>query len=144
MKNVTFGLGVAPLALNNRQLTIRPFPQVNDVPPLATVHDANAGATAESVTVALASNQMFQAVLIDTLDGGEISEPDVLSFQTGDLQFPGPKSGDRLSIVAMEDLSSSSSSSSSSQSSSSSSSQSSSSQSSSSSNSSSESSSSTS
>ena len=110
MKNVTFGLGVAPASLNNRQLTIRPIPLTGQEPPIASVHDANAGATATSVTVALASNTQFQAVLIDTLDGGEISDPDVLNFQTGDLLFPGPKSGDRLSVVAMEDLSSSSSS----------------------------------
>lgn len=109
-KIVTFGLGPAPAALASRTLTIRRMPDA-DNDNYDAVHNADAGATALVATVTLADNIMYQAKLIDALDSGEQSAPDILNFHTGSLQFPGPKTGDRLSIIAMEDESSSSSSS---------------------------------
>lgn len=119
MKNVTFYLGPA-VGLSQRQLTITRFHRAGDDSAPAAAHNADAGSTAESATVALPDGTVFQAKLVDTKTSGEVSDPDILNFQTGDLQFPGPKSGDRLAILSMEDLSSSSSSSSQSSSSSSS------------------------
>ena len=111
MKRVTFGLGVAPASLSTRTLVITRMPDAaNDS--YAAQHDADAGVV-DNVAVDLPSNILWQATLVDVLDGGEISDTDVLAFHTGSLQFPGPKSEDRLSVLYMEDLSSSSSSSSS-------------------------------
>lgn len=113
MKNVTFDLGPAPAVLNSRTITIRRVPIAGDdtIPVTAEVNGVDVGVT-QFTTQALPSNQMWEMTLVDTLDGGEVSAQDVLHFHTGTLQFPGPRSGDRLSIIGMEDLSSSSSSSS--------------------------------
>lgn len=111
MKNVTFYLGPAPDVLATRQLTITRMPNASDgtTMPSAT-SDADAGATNEFVTVALASNQIWQAKLVDTLDTGEVGSPQVIQFHTGDLVFPGPPAtGGFLRVYAIEDLSSSSS-----------------------------------
>jgi hypothetical protein len=111
MKNVTFYLGPALAPLATRTLVITRMPDAaNDA--YAAAHNADAGVV-DTVTVALASNLIFQAVLTDVLDGGETLNADVLNFHTGDLANPGPRSGDRLQVAFMEDLSSSSSSSSS-------------------------------
>lgn len=118
MKNVTFYLGPNPSNLSTRTLTITRMHRAGDDSAPAAQHSADAGVV-DNVTVALPSNTIWQATLVDVLDSGEISGTDVLSFQTTDLQFPGPSSGDRLAILSMEDLSSSSSQSSSSESSSS-------------------------
>jgi len=118
MKNVTFGLGPAPSNLATRTLTITRMHRAGDDSAPAAQHSADAGVV-ENVTVALPSNTIWQAKLVDVLNSGETSTTDVLNFHTGELQFPGPSSGDRLSVLSMEDLSSSSSQSSSSQSSSS-------------------------
>lgn len=121
MKNVIFYLGPT-IGLTTRQLTITQMPDANDDSYSAS-HDADAGAT-ESVTVALADGKMFQAKLIDTKTTGEASKPQIIQFNTGTLQFPGPAADPTESlfrVYAMEDLSSSSSSSSQSSSSSSSS-----------------------
>lgn len=121
-KKVTFGLGPAA-SLTKRQLTITRMPGAGDDSiPLDATHDDDAGSTAETVEVDLADNTMWQAKLVDTRTSGEVSDPDILNFHTGSLQFPGPRGNEgRLSILGMEDLSSSSSSSSESSSSSSSS-----------------------
>ena len=109
-KNVTFSLGPA-VGLASRQLTITRHNRAgDDTLPLTATHDADAGSTATYVTVALADNTLWQAVLVDTNATGVESEPDILNFHTGSLQFPGPRSGDRLAVYSMEDLSSSSSS----------------------------------
>lgn len=109
-KKVTFGLGVAPSQLATRTLTITRMPDAdNDA--YNPVYGPTDQGVVDNATVELADNQIFQAKLVDALDTGEESAPDILNFQTGTLQFPGPKSGDRLSILFMEDMSSSSSSS---------------------------------
>ena len=109
-KIVTFQLGPTT-GLSARQLTIRRIPGAGDTVPITAEHDADAGAVS-TVNVTLPDNRMWQAVLIDTKTTGETSDRDVLNFHTGSLQFPGPKTGDRLAIQSMEDLSSSSNSSS--------------------------------
>lgn len=122
MKNVTFYLGPAS-DLTSRTLTIVELMRAGQDNETTHVTAVLAG-TAETTTQECPDNRVLQAKLVDVTNGGVSSVTDVLNFQTGDLQFPGPKSGDRLSILSMEDLSSSSSSSSeSSQSSSSSSSE---------------------
>lgn len=119
-KNVTFYLGPA-VNLSARQLTITRMMKAGDDSAPAATYNSDVGSTTTNVTVALADNQLWQAKLVDTRTTGETSDPDVLNFHTGALQFPGPKTGDRLQILSMEDESSSSSSSSSSSNSSSSS-----------------------
>ena len=120
MKKVHFYLGPAT-ALSTRQLTITRFHRAGDDSAPAAAHNADAGAANETVAVDLADATLWQAKLVDTTSGGEVADPVLLNFHTGDLQAPGPKSADGfLQILHMEDLSSSSSSSSSSQSSSSS------------------------
>jgi len=112
-KNVTFGLGQA-VGLASRLLTItRMYRAGDDSAPAAEVTATLAGSD-ESSTQTLPDNTIWQATLVDTKSTGEESDPDILNFHTGELQFPGPKTGDRLCILSMEDLSSSSSSSSSS------------------------------
>ena len=112
-KNVTFGLGQA-VGLASRLLTItRMYRAGDDSAPAAEVTATLAG-SAESSVQTLPDNTIWQATLVDTKSTGEESDPDILNFHTGELQFPGPKTGDRLCILSMEDLSSSSSSSSSS------------------------------
>lgn len=120
MKNVTFYLGPAPDIINTRVLTITRMHDASDgtTSPSAT-HDADAGQN-EFVTVQLASNRIWQARLVDTLDSGEVGSPQVIQFHTGDNAFPGAKSSvGFLQVFAIEDVSSTSSASSSSVSSSS-------------------------
>jgi len=107
-KKVTFYLGPAS-GLSKRQLTITRMPKAgDDDTPSATVN-ATLGATTTITTQTLPDNQIWQAKLVDTKTSGEVSDPDILNFHTGSLQFPGPRSPDRLSILSMEDMSSSSS-----------------------------------
>ena len=125
-KNVTFGLGPA-VGLASRTLTITRHTRAGDDSAPSAQHSADAGSTATYVTVTLPDNTLWRAELTDVISGAGAggadlaSRVDRLSFHTGSLQFPGPHSGDRLCILSMEDLSSSSQSSSSSTSSSSSS-----------------------
>ena len=112
-KNVTFALGQA-VGLASRLLTVtRMYRAGDDSAPAAEVAATLAG-TVESSVQTLPDNTIWQATLVDTKSSGEVSRADVLNFHTGSLQFPGPKTGDRLGILSMEDLSSSSQSSSSS------------------------------
>lgn len=115
MKNVTFGLGPAN-GLTARQLTVTRMRRAGDDASVVPTYDADVGAVIFA-SVSLVDNVIYQAVLVDTATAGEVSDPDVLNFHTGNLQFPGPRTGDRLSILTMEDESSSSSSLTSSQSS---------------------------
>ena len=109
-RNVTFYLGKGGTHLASRELVItRHMRAGDDSAPSAAYDNAAIGNTTETVTVALADNTLWQAVLTDTEVGGAESTPDILNFHTGSLQFPGPGTGDRLSILSMEDLSSSSS-----------------------------------
>ena len=109
-KNVTFYLGPAPDVIGTRQLTITRMAKAGDVVPLAATHDADAGTGNEFVTVSLASNQLWEAKLVDTLTTGEVSRTQVIHFHTGDMVFPGPRASDGyLSIYAVEDQSSQSS-----------------------------------
>lgn len=121
-KNVQFYLGPA-LGLSQRSLVISRMPGAGDdnlpIPPLSESLFASNETTA---SVSLPDNLMLQAVLTDHKTTGEKSNPKVLNFNTGSLQFPGPAMDPRESlfrIMSMEDESSSSSSSSSSNSSSS-------------------------
>ena len=101
MKNVTFYLGPTASKLSARQLTITQRDAA------AAYYDANVGAV-ESATVSLPDNRFWDAKLVDTHTGGNTSAPAALQFNTGSLQFPGPRSEDRLAILSMEDESSSS------------------------------------
>lgn len=107
-KSITFSLGPAT-GLAARQLTITRMHRAGDDSTPAAAYDADVGAV-DNVTVELADNVAYQAKLVDTSSTGETSRTDVLNFVTGDLMFPGPRSGDRLAILLVEDLSSSSSS----------------------------------
>lgn len=119
MKGVHFHLGPA-FGLTSRQLTITRHMRAGDDSAPAAESDQTLAGTTENVVVDLPDNTIWQAVLQDTLDSGEVGDADVLSFHTGELQFPGPGTELGFRILAMEDLSSSSSSSSQSSSSSSS------------------------
>src|SRR5262245_35914852 len=107
MKLVTFHLGPTT-GLTSRHLVIRRHMLAGDDTNPAAEYDQTPGAV-DNATATLPDNVMWQAVLVDTKTTGEVSTPDVLSFNTGSLQFPGPRTGDRLAILAMEDESSSSS-----------------------------------
>ena len=118
-KIVNFYLGPA-LGLTSRTVTItRMYRAGDDAPPAAAYGPTNVGGSATTLSVSLDDNVIYQAKLIDVLTGGGTSAPDILNFHTGDLQFPGPRSDDRLQILSMEDESSASSSNSSTSSSSS-------------------------
>ncbi len=119
-KNINFSLGPA-IGLTSRRLIITRMMRAGDDSAPAAEIDTTLGGGTETTTQVLPDNTMWQAQLIDTLTGGGVSRTDTLNFHTGTLQFPGPRSDDRLCICSMEDLSSSSSVSSSSVSSSSSS-----------------------
>ena len=108
-KLVTFDLGESA-GTTTRQLTITRFMRAGDDTAPAAESDADAGAN-NTVAITLLDNEIWQAVLVDTLTGGGTRDQKVLNFHTGSVQFPGPK-GEHLSILHMEDLSSSSSSSS--------------------------------
>ena len=110
-RRVTFGLGPA-VNLSNRLLTITRMHRAgDDSAPAAEVVDVLAG-TATSSTQTLSENTIFQAILVDTSStSGLDSDPAILNFHTGELFFPGPVGRDRLSIMQIEDMSSSSSSS---------------------------------
>ena len=112
-KKVTIYLGPA-IGLTNRRLQIRRMHRATDmlVTPALT-YNGNLTGTDESVTITLADNVLWQAALKDYKTTGEVSRVDVLNFHTGSLQFPGPRSNDRLRIYSMEDVSSTSSASSS-------------------------------
>jgi len=107
-RTVTFGLGPAD-GLAARQLTITRMKKAGDDGPVRPTYNADVGAVTVA-SVPLRDNTIYQAVLVDTATAGEVSDPDVLNFHTGYLQFPGPRTGDRLAILTMEDESSSSSS----------------------------------
>jgi len=112
MKVVNFYLGPA-FGLASRTLTVtRMYRAGDDTPPVASYGPTDVGAATEAVGVELPSNTIYEATLVDVVAGagGETSVTDVLPFHTGALQFPGPRSGDRLQILSMEDISSSSSS----------------------------------
>ena len=117
-KNVNFYLGPA-VGLSKRVLTITRIPGAGDDDPLplaAQYGPTDQGGSATTASISLPDNKMWQATLVDTLTGdptGKDSDADVLNFCTAGKMFPGPRSGDRLNIVSMEDNSSSSSSSSS-------------------------------
>jgi hypothetical protein len=108
-KLVTISLGEA-IGLTARRLVIHRMMRATDklTRPAAQYVGTLAG-TATDVTVTLPDNVLWQAQLRDYKTTGEVSRVDVLNFHTVSLQFPGPKSEDRLSIYAMEDESSSSS-----------------------------------
>ena len=109
-KNVIFDLGYVPseAGLASRTLTITRMKKAGDDGTIAASYSTALGGTVNSVTVALKDNQIWQAVLVDTKTTGEVAKRQVLSFQTADLQFPGPRTEGTLRIYAMEDLSSSS------------------------------------
>lgn len=121
-KKVTFELG-NPTGIATRTLTITRMYRAGDDTAPSAAHSADAGAV-QQVTVTLADNTMWQAVLTDVLSTGETLPGQVLNFHTGSLQHLGPRSttrdGSQFQILHMEDESSSSSVSSSSQSTSSS------------------------
>jgi hypothetical protein len=107
-KRVTFYLGPVGAA-TVRTLTVTRMRGAGDDSAITPDHNADAGAV-NNVSVNLDDNRMYQAQLVDELATGETSDADILNFHTGSLQFPGPKSGDRLQVVAMEEQSTSSSS----------------------------------
>ncbi len=111
-KNVTLYLGPGGTHLASRSLIItRMMRAGDDSAPSAEYTDAAIGNTTETVEAVLPANTLFQAVLQDTTAGDAlVSDPDVLNFHTGDNLFPGPKGGGRLSILSIEDVSTSSSS----------------------------------
>jgi hypothetical protein len=111
MKNVTFNLGPT-VGLDTRVLVITRHMRAGDDAPVSPYHNADAGAVA-SVVVALPDNQIWSAVLTDTMTAGEVRPPQLLNFHTGELQYLGPRAsvGGEFYILHMEDLSSSSSSS---------------------------------
>lgn len=109
-KRITFHLGFA-VGLSGRLLTITRMARAGDVVPITPEIVDHIGGSTESVTLTLSDNTIYQATLVDTKTTGEVSRKAVLGFHTGSLQFPGPKSDDRLQILSMEDMSSSSSSS---------------------------------
>jgi len=89
-KNVTFYLGPA-IGLASRLLTVTRMVQAgDDSTPSATI-TATLGSVTNSTQI-LPDNIMYQATLVDTKTTGEVAETDVLNFQTGTLQFPGPRS----------------------------------------------------
>ena len=88
-KNVTFHLGPAN-SLNARGLVITQKRGAGDDSPLAAESDQSLAGATENQTVALPSNQMWEAVLTDTHSDLTTSVPLVLQFHTGELQFPGP------------------------------------------------------
>jgi hypothetical protein len=114
-KNVTLNLG--PTAgLSARQLTIRPHPEAgHDTIPVAAAFDSDVGAV-ETAIVNLADNEIWSAVLVDTMTAGEVRPPQSLIFNTGSLQYLGPEASSpntsEFYVLHMEDLSSQSSSSS--------------------------------
>lgn len=113
-KRVTFYLGPAN-SLNARRLTITRHMRAGDDSAPSAEYDTVSGGSTEFVSVVLPNNVVWQAKLLDTRSSGEQSEPQLINFQTGDLQFPGPRCSDERSsfrILSMEDISSSSSSSS--------------------------------
>lgn len=113
-KNVIFNLGPST-GLATRQLTITRMHLAGDDTAPAASHNADAGAVTD-VTVVLADNTIWQAILVDTLTAGEVKPNQVLNFNTGSLLHLGPKAsqpdGSDFYVLSMEDLSSSSSSSS--------------------------------
>ena len=116
MRKVNFYLGPM-LSVAARQLTITRFHRAGDDSAPSAQHNADAGAV-ETVAVDLPHDTIWQAKLVDTLSGGEVSDPQILNFHTGELQFPGPVAENGFfRVMSMEDLSSSSSQSSSSSSS---------------------------
>ena len=123
MKNVMIYLG-PNIGLASRELIITRMSRASDKK-LTNFTAGNQGVDSASsripyyhgqlttetyVSVTLPDNTLWQAVLQDVLSTGEKSHKDILNFHTGNLQFPGPKSKDRLAIYSMEDVSSSSSS----------------------------------
>lgn len=119
MKVVTFYLGPA-VGLASRRFVIHPMPKAGSAAGWpqsqhpAYVYKATLAGTVTSVVVDLPDNGIYQAELRDytTLTSAP-SRIDQICFQTGKLQFPGPRSADRLQIYSMETESSSSASSSS-------------------------------
>ena len=108
---VDFYLGPA-VSLTSRVFKVtRHTRSGDDTMPTPTVNSTLAGDT-ESVSVPLPSNQIWFASLTDTKTSGEISATDIMYFNTGSLQFPGPERSGRLRILGMEEMSSSSDSSS--------------------------------
>lgn len=115
MKNVTFNLGNSS-GLATRTLVITRMMRAGDDVAPAAAHNADAGAVAQ-VTVALADNTIWQAILRDVTTANSVALPDqVIQFHTGSLQHLGPLAtspdGSQFFILHTEDLSSSSSSSS--------------------------------
>jgi hypothetical protein len=117
-RSITIYLGKGGTHLASRSLVItRMWRAGDDSAPAAAYTNAAIANTTETVTVTLEDNDLYQAVAFDVGVQGAVGASETLNFHTGSIQFPGPSNfskGGRLSIVSMDDLSSSSSSSSSS------------------------------
>ena len=115
-REVHFYLGPGGTHLERREFEIYPIPAAGETKTPDAVHSNLSITNTDTIhSVELDDRRMYVAVLQDVFDDGGVirrSERDKLPFHTGELQFPGPRTGDRLRIIGMEDMSSSSSSSS--------------------------------
>lgn len=103
---VTVHLGPA-VSLDTRRVKVTRHAKAgDDTMPSAYVNELLAG-DVESVSIVLPVNQIWRLELTDTRLSGEISETEVLYFNTGSLQFPGPRQH-RIAILSIEEMSSSS------------------------------------
>jgi len=106
---VTFYLGPTGSHLEARKLRITRITRAgDDSRPYRAFTNNDIANTVENITVDLPINQIYVAELTDTNVAGVRSRVDTLHFHTGTLQFPGPKSADRLSVLEMTYESSSS------------------------------------
>ena len=113
-KTVNFQLGPTT-GIASRTLVITRMHRAGDDSAPSAAHNADAGAVTQ-VSATLTDNTIWQAVLSDVMTAGEVVPPQVIQFNTGELQFLGaPASqpdGSQFRVFSMEDNSSSSSSSS--------------------------------
>ena len=104
-KSVLFYLGPA-VGLVTRQLTVVARNRITSVQTALAVidptYDADEGSTATYTTVTLPVNKLWQATLVDTDSGGNVSRKDVVSFSTAINMYPGPKSDGRLQVMSIE------------------------------------------
>ncbi len=106
---VTFYLGPGGAHLSFRKLRVTRMMRAGDATrPYRAFSNNNIANTTEIIQVDIPINQIYEAELTDIRPDGTRSNVDVLHFHTGELQFPGPRTADRLSVIMMEFESSSS------------------------------------
>ena len=97
---VTFYLGPGGTHLAFRKLRVtRMMRAGDDSRPYRAFSNNNITNTDTTIQVDLPMNQIYEAELTDINVDGTRSDVDALRFHTGTLQFPGPRSPDRLSIL---------------------------------------------